>query len=85
MPLCPPSGERSIPDARHNGPVANQRLKVLILGSTGSIGTQALEVIAANPDRFSPDFSGLTLIRETAGSCSQIDPRAPGGQPASNL
>lgn len=28
------------------------RLKVLILGSTGSIGTQALEVIAENPDRF---------------------------------
>ncbi|GAY16678.1 1-deoxy-D-xylulose-5-phosphate reductoisomerase [Mycobacterium sp. shizuoka-1] len=28
------------------------RRKVLILGSTGSIGTQALEVIAANPDRF---------------------------------
>ena len=26
--------------------------KVLILGSTGSIGTQALEVITANPDRF---------------------------------
>ena len=26
--------------------------KVLILGSTGSIGTQALEVIAENPDRF---------------------------------
>ena len=25
---------------------------MLILGSTGSIGTQALEVIAANPDRF---------------------------------
>jgi 1-deoxy-D-xylulose-5-phosphate reductoisomerase len=25
---------------------------VLILGSTGSIGTQALEVVAANPDRF---------------------------------
>jgi 1-deoxy-D-xylulose-5-phosphate reductoisomerase len=25
---------------------------VIILGSTGSIGTQALEVIAANPDRF---------------------------------
>ncbi|HEY5840313.1 MAG TPA: 1-deoxy-D-xylulose-5-phosphate reductoisomerase, partial [Mycobacterium sp.] len=30
----------------------NRRLKVLILGSTGSIGTQALDVIAANPDRF---------------------------------
>jgi len=27
-------------------------VRVLILGSTGSIGTQALEVIAANPDRF---------------------------------
>lgn len=26
--------------------------KVIILGSTGSIGTQALEVIARNPDRF---------------------------------
>jgi 1-deoxy-D-xylulose-5-phosphate reductoisomerase len=32
--------------------VANERRRVLILGSTGSIGTQALEVIAANPDRF---------------------------------
>lgn len=42
--------------ARHNGqvavPNADRRLKVLILGSTGSIGTQALKVIAANPDRF---------------------------------
>ncbi|MEV0669646.1 1-deoxy-D-xylulose-5-phosphate reductoisomerase [Mycobacterium sp. NPDC050441] len=28
------------------------RQRVLILGSTGSIGTQALDVIAANPDRF---------------------------------
>ncbi|NBP84564.1 MAG: 1-deoxy-D-xylulose-5-phosphate reductoisomerase [Mycobacteriaceae bacterium] len=28
------------------------RARVLILGSTGSIGTQALELIAANPDRF---------------------------------
>ncbi|AKS34897.1 1-deoxy-D-xylulose-5-phosphate reductoisomerase [Mycolicibacterium goodii] len=30
----------------------SKRQRVLILGSTGSIGTQALEVIAANPDRF---------------------------------
>ena len=38
---------------RHNRSVSNSpRLRVLILGSTGSIGTQALEVIAANPDRF---------------------------------
>ncbi|MGH3961443.1 1-deoxy-D-xylulose-5-phosphate reductoisomerase [Mycobacterium sp.] len=32
--------------------MTNRRRKVLVLGSTGSIGTQALEVIAANPDRF---------------------------------
>ncbi|MGI9124478.1 MAG: 1-deoxy-D-xylulose-5-phosphate reductoisomerase [Mycobacterium sp.] len=36
----------------HNGSVTSDRSRVLILGSTGSIGTQALEVIAANPDRF---------------------------------
>ena len=42
-----------LPWARHNGSVSPaNRLRVLILGSTGSIGTQALEVIAANPDRF---------------------------------
>ncbi len=29
-----------------------ERRKVAILGSTGSIGTQALDVIAVNPDRF---------------------------------
>src|ERR1700678_4440546 len=38
---------------RHNGSVdTNGRLRVLILGSTGSIGTPALEVIAATSDRF---------------------------------
>lgn len=31
---------------------ATGRIKVLLLGSTGSIGTQALQVVAANPDRF---------------------------------
>ncbi|GBE66500.1 1-deoxy-D-xylulose 5-phosphate reductoisomerase [Mycobacterium sp. MFM001] len=54
-------------DARHNELVTSpadgraereasrtldERLRVLVLGSTGSIGTQALDVIAANPDRF---------------------------------
>ncbi len=34
-----------------NGPVS-QRRRVVILGSTGSIGTQALDVIERNPDRF---------------------------------
>ena len=42
--------------ARHNKWVSSHvdrgRLKTLVLGSTGSIGTQALDVIAANPDRF---------------------------------
>ncbi|EID16695.1 1-deoxy-D-xylulose 5-phosphate reductoisomerase [Mycobacterium xenopi RIVM700367] len=32
--------------------MTSRRVKVLVLGSTGSIGTQALKVIAANPDRF---------------------------------
>ena len=38
--------------SRHNRTVSSEPLRVLVLGSTGSIGTQALEVIAANPDRF---------------------------------
>jgi 1-deoxy-D-xylulose-5-phosphate reductoisomerase len=41
---------KSRTQARHNRSVS--RTRVLILGSTGSIGTQALDVIAANPDRF---------------------------------
>ena len=35
--------------------------RVIVLGSTGSIGTQALDVIAANPDRF-------TVVGLTAGT-----------------
>ncbi|HWS91378.1 MAG TPA: 1-deoxy-D-xylulose-5-phosphate reductoisomerase [Mycobacterium sp.] len=53
-------------------PTTEGRLRVLVLGSTGSIGTQALEVIAANPDRF--EVVGLaagganldTLLRQRA-------------------
>jgi 1-deoxy-D-xylulose-5-phosphate reductoisomerase len=48
------------------------RTRVLVLGSTGSIGTQALQVITANPDRF--EVVGLaaggahvdTLLRQRA-------------------
>ncbi|HTX97042.1 MAG TPA: 1-deoxy-D-xylulose-5-phosphate reductoisomerase [Mycobacterium sp.] len=55
------------PDGQTEG-----RLRVLVLGSTGSIGTQALEVITANPDRF--EVVGLaagganldTLLRQRA-------------------
>ncbi|MDN5759192.1 MAG: 1-deoxy-D-xylulose-5-phosphate reductoisomerase [Tomitella sp.] len=38
------------PAVRDNGPVT--RTRVLLLGSTGSIGTQALQVMAAAPERF---------------------------------
>lgn len=39
--------------------------RVIVLGSTGSIGTQALEVIAANPERF--DLVGLAAGSDRAG------------------
>src|ERR1700678_2284028 len=52
-PASSPAGDSSgAPVARHNEGVSNRRLKTLVLGSTGSIGTQALEGIPANPDRF---------------------------------
>jgi 1-deoxy-D-xylulose-5-phosphate reductoisomerase len=35
-----------------SGSEASSQRSVLVLGSTGSIGTQALDVIAANPERF---------------------------------
>jgi 1-deoxy-D-xylulose-5-phosphate reductoisomerase len=35
-----------------NGPVARKPRDVVILGSTGSIGTQALDIIRRNPGRF---------------------------------
>ncbi len=44
----PPSAARSRTD--DNGPVTTR--SVALLGSTGSIGTQALEVVAAHPGRF---------------------------------
>jgi len=43
--------------------------RVLILGSTGSIGTQALEVIAANRDRF--EVVGLAAGSDSAGLAAQ--------------
>ena len=52
---------------RHNRSVS--RTRVLILGSTGSIGTQALDVIAANPDRF--DVVGLAAGGGNPGLLAQ--------------
>ena len=47
-----------------------EKRHIAILGSTGSIGTQALEVIAANPDRFSVEVltaqSNTTLLIQQA-------------------
>jgi 1-deoxy-D-xylulose-5-phosphate reductoisomerase len=40
------------------------RRRILLLGSTGSIGTQTLDVIAANPDRF--EVVGLAAGRNRA-------------------
>jgi len=45
--------------------------RVVILGSTGSIGTQALDVIAANPDRF--DVVGLTAGRNAGLLAEQAE------------
>lgn len=72
---------------RNNGWVdENRPTRVLLLGSTGSIGTQALEVVAANPDKFT--VVGLAAgggnvellnrqIRETGvSSVAVADPRA---------
>ena len=36
----------------HGGGAGGEAKQIAILGSTGSIGTQALQVIAAHPDRF---------------------------------
>jgi 1-deoxy-D-xylulose-5-phosphate reductoisomerase len=41
-----------VPARSAGNDAGTDRVRVLILGSTGSIGTQALQVIAANPDRF---------------------------------
>jgi 1-deoxy-D-xylulose-5-phosphate reductoisomerase len=57
-----------------------ERLRVAVLGSTGSIGRQAIEVIEANP--------GLELVAATSGS-TPIDRLAPltqvGGDPTDLL
>ena len=45
--------------------------RILILGSTGSIGTQALDVIRANRDRF--EVVGLAAGRDRDGMQAQAD------------
>ena len=43
---------RRRPGVADNGPVKSQPREVVILGSTGSIGTQALDIVRRNPDKF---------------------------------
>ncbi|MGB3231412.1 MAG: 1-deoxy-D-xylulose-5-phosphate reductoisomerase [Mycobacterium sp.] len=65
---------------------SDRRLRVLILGSTGSIGTQALDVIAANPERFeivglaagggNPDLLAQQRSRTGVTNIAVADPAA---------
>src|SRR5712675_57506 len=50
----PPAGQNGSVEASAGGSAAHgaRPRDVVILGSTGSIGTQALDVIRRNPDRF---------------------------------
>ena len=45
--------------------------RVILLGSTGSIGTQALDVIRANPERF--EVVGLAAGRDREGLAAQAE------------
>ncbi len=46
------------------------QIKVFILGSTGSIGTQALDIIRANPDKFT--VAGLSAHSNTEKLAEQV-------------
>ena len=78
---------KSSPKTRHNRTVSPaNRLRVLILGSTGSIGTQALEVIADNPDKFevvglaagggNPDLLARQRVETSVTNIAVADPAA---------
>ena len=47
------------------------RRRVVLLGSTGSIGTQALDVVRAHPDRF--EVVALAAGRDSSGLREQLD------------
>jgi 1-deoxy-D-xylulose-5-phosphate reductoisomerase len=51
--------------------VTAARRRVVLLGSTGSIGTQALQVVAAHPDRF--EVVALAAGRDGARLAAQAD------------
>ena len=52
-----------------------KKQRLAILGSTGSIGTSTLDVVARHPDRF--EVAGLSAFRrvdELAAQCRQFRP-----------
>jgi 1-deoxy-D-xylulose-5-phosphate reductoisomerase len=73
MPVEPLFGGHPVVPAAGGRPIAcayDVRMRtVLILGSTGSIGTQALEVVRANPDRFR--VVGLAAGRQRGAVAAQ--------------
>src|ERR1700710_2484784 len=46
------AAEPQFPKGGWDTGLVSERRDIVILGSTGSIGTQALDVVRANPDRF---------------------------------
>jgi 1-deoxy-D-xylulose-5-phosphate reductoisomerase len=52
-----------------------ERTRVCVLGSTGSIGRQALDVLASHPDRF--EIVSLAAGRDAAGLARQVEQYRP--------
>jgi 1-deoxy-D-xylulose-5-phosphate reductoisomerase len=53
-----------------------QPQRITVLGSTGSIGTNTLDVIARHPDRFQVfALSGATQVDLMLRQCAQFKPR----------
>jgi 1-deoxy-D-xylulose-5-phosphate reductoisomerase len=56
--------------------LSQQRQRVAVLGSTGSIGTSTLDVVARHPDRFEVvGLSSYQRIDVLAAQCQQFKPR----------
>ncbi|MBO9687327.1 MAG: 1-deoxy-D-xylulose-5-phosphate reductoisomerase [Mitsuaria chitosanitabida] len=55
---------------------SNRPQQVCVLGSTGSIGTNTLDVIARHPDRYRVfALSAMSRVDELAAQCVQYEPR----------
>ncbi|MBQ0930886.1 1-deoxy-D-xylulose-5-phosphate reductoisomerase [Ideonella sp. 4Y16] len=53
-----------------------KRLQLCILGATGSIGTNTLDVVARHPDRFEAfALTGHARVEELLAQCLQVAPR----------